>query len=76
MITVSMGEIAEFTVKYVQLYSKSSTDLSVTFNCFKIYTDGKRNATVKICHALHVANKHELHKLTVARMLSQASGLF
>ena len=37
---------------------------------------GKRNATVKFCHALHVAHKNELQMLTMARILSQASGLF
>ena len=37
---------------------------------------GKRNATVKICHVLHVAHNHELHKLNMTRILSQASGLF
>ena len=35
---------------------------------------GKRNATVKFCHVLHVAHKHELQKLTMTRILSQASG--
>ena len=29
----------------------------------------------KIYHVLHVAHKHELHKLTMTRILSQASGL-
>ena len=37
---------------------------------------GKRNATVKFCHVLHVAHNHELHKLTMTRILNQASGLF
>ena len=35
----------------------------------------KRKATVEFCHALHVAHKHELHKLTMNRILSQSSGL-
>ena len=29
---------------------------------------GKRNATVKFCHVLHVAHKHELNKLTMTRI--------
>ena len=37
---------------------------------------GKRNATVKFSHVLHVAHKHELHKLTMTRIWSKASGLF
>ena len=37
---------------------------------------GKRNDTVKCCHVLHVAHKHELRKLTMATTLSQASGYF
>ena len=40
------------------------------------YTDGQKNTAVKCCHVLHVAHKHELHKLTVTKILSQASGLF
>ena len=42
-----------------------------------IILTGKRNATVKFCHVLHVAHKHELHKLTMPNQnWSQASGLF
>ena len=33
---------------------------------------GKRNATVKFCHVLHVAHIHELQKLTMTRILSKA----
>ena len=40
------------------------------------YTDGqKKRYIVKLCHVLHVALKHELHKLTMTRILSRASGL-
>ena len=34
----------------------------------------KRNATVKFCHVLRMAHKHELPKLTMTRSLSQVSG--
>ena len=40
-----------------------------------ILTD-KRNTTVNVCHVLRLAHKHELHKLTMTRILSQASRLF
>ena len=43
---------------------------------FSYILTGKRNATVKFRHILFVAHKHELHKLTITRILSQASGLF
>ena len=38
---------------------------------FSIYTDTQRNATVILCHVLHVA-----HTVKMTRILSQASGLF
>ena len=42
-----------------------------------LYTQtGKRNASAKFCQVLHVAHKQELRKLTMARILSQASGNF
>ena len=37
---------------------------------------GKRKATLKFCHVLHVAHNYELHKLTMTRILSQVSGYF
>ena len=41
------------------------------YELFTILTD-KRNATVKkYCHLLHVANKHELQKLTITRVKSR-----
>ena len=49
--------------------------VSIALRVLSILTD-KRNATVKMCHVLHVAHKHELHKLTMIRILSQTSGYF
>ena len=37
------------------------------------YTDGQKKCYSKILHVLHVAHKHELHKLTMTKILSQAS---
>ena len=48
----------------------------LTINFILYILTGKRNAKVKYCHVLHVAHKHELHKLTMTRILSQASILF
>ena len=42
----------------------------------KYYSDGQKKRYSKFCYVLHEAHKHELHKLTMARILSQASGLF
>ena len=44
------------------------------FKVDPILTD-KINDTVNFCHVLHVAHKHELHRLTITRILSQTSGL-
>ena len=40
--------------------------LQVNIHGINILT-GKRNATVKLCHVLLVAHKHEIHKLTMTR---------
>ena len=40
------------------------------------YTDGQKKRYSKNCHVLHVSHKHELHKLTMTRISSQASELF
>ena len=37
---------------------------------------GKRKATKQFCQVRHVVYKHKLHKLTMTRNLSKASGLF
>ena len=42
---------------------------------FSYKLTGKRNATVKLRHKLFVAHKHELHKLVMTRILTQAPGL-
>ena len=48
---------------------------SIHFSTSSCILTGKRNPTVKFCHVLHVAHKHELHKLTMTTILSQALGL-
>ena len=35
---------------------------------------GKRNATIELCHVRHMVHIHELHKVTMTRALSKASG--
>ena len=42
----------------------------------KYYSDRQKKRYSMFCYELHEAHKHELYKLTMARILSQASGLF
>ena len=66
------------------LFMKMQSDLCLQCTLFHIQSMqfstascilmGNRNVTVKFYHVLHVAHKHKLHKLTMARILSQASG--
>ena len=39
-----------------------------------LYTDRQRYSTVNFCHVLYEAHKHELHKLTMTKILSKARG--
>ena len=63
-------------MKELKRYEQAAADRRDRRSVGTSILTGKRNATVKFCHVLHVAHKYELHKLTMTRILSEASGLF
>ena len=58
----------------ITLLNNERRTIILTCSVLSILT-GKRNATVEFVKLRRVIHKHELHKLTVTRTLSKASGL-